>query len=183
MTHFTVSVILPEGVDADRAELEVERLLAPYDENGTAFAEGSRWDWWVVGGRWDGRMTGDGIETARDCHICAEAGKGAVATAPNPSCFWCGGTGTIREWQTNELVPSLDRNSCPGGQVAPAFVPRAYVTPDGDWHEAGRMGWWGITIEDEDGNGEKEADAWEAEWRRAVEGHAGNLFVLVDCHV
>lgn len=181
MTHFTVSVILPDGITADRAEREVERLLEPYDENGTAFSEGSRWDWWEVGGRWDGRMTGDGIGTERPCHCVA--GEGAVATAPSPDCYWCAGKGTVVEWQPNELVPALDRNSCPGREVSPEFVPYAYVTPDGEWHERGRMGWWGITIEDEDGNGEKDADAWRDEWTRAVGEHSGNLVVLVDCHV
>jgi hypothetical protein len=61
MSHFSVTVVIPKdyisvAFDDPDAVSEIEgftaQLLAPYDENGTWFAHGSRWDWWVIGGRW-----------------------------------------------------------------------------------------------------------------------------------
>lgn len=65
----------------------------------------------------------------------------------------------------------------------PAFIPSAVVTPDGKWHERGRPGWFGTTIEDEQGNGPKPEAVWEATVRALYEQNPEATAVLVDCHV
>lgn len=92
MSHFTVLVLTNE-------KKSVEKLLAPYDEDGTFFraeqtahrkAKGggvrvvrrrpaSRWDWWCVGGRWTGLFSDyDAGKDPRNWSVCN----------------LCGGTGT-----------------------------------------------------------------------------------------
>lgn len=67
MSHFPVAVILEEDVPFDRSSVEeaLTRVLAPFDEQGEWGAEETKWDWWVLGGRWRGELLpvgGVGIE-------------------------------------------------------------------------------------------------------------------------
>src|SRR5512134_703677 len=71
MTHYP-TVVFVKGADPIA---EAERLLAPFDENEEFFREGSRWDWWVLGGRWDGAMLGEEPETVKvPCRLCEGTG-------------------------------------------------------------------------------------------------------------
>ena len=57
-------------------------------------------------------------------------------------------------------------------------MPFAFITPDGEWHEKGEMGWWAIV------DNEKEAGAWEKEFRDFVSTIGDDIVVtLVDCHI
>lgn len=51
----------------------------------------------------------------------------------------------------------------------------AVVTPDGEWHEKGKMGWFAI-VTDEDAN-------WDKQCKELVAQHGDNYAVLVDCHI
>ena len=56
---------------------------------------------------------------------------------------------------------------------------RAVVTPDGGWHEIGRMGWWGISSE-----GQAELREWIGHFReRFVEPYLDCTATVVDCHI
>lgn len=83
MSHYLCLVVLPEGTRIEHAEAQARRMLTPYDENlelpsreepclcveaaieSCSECDGSgvrvstsnplaKWDWWVIGGRWDG---------------------------------------------------------------------------------------------------------------------------------
>ena len=56
-------------------------------------------------------------------------------------------------------------------------VPFAFVTPDGEWHERGEMGWWATVTN------EKEQSGWEDEFRKAIADLVGAYVTLVDCHI
>ena len=57
-------------------------------------------------------------------------------------------------------------------------VPFAFITPNGIWHEIGKMGWWAIVTN------EKEQDSWEEEFKKAIEKLGNDVLVtLVDCHI
>lgn len=56
-------------------------------------------------------------------------------------------------------------------------APFAFITPDGEWHEKGKMGWWAIVSD------EKEQDAWKEEFRKAVEEYGDCCVISVDCHI
>jgi len=64
MSHANVIVALPGATPARRVELAVDEQMAPFDENGEWFRDGSRWDWWVIGGRYSGCL-GEGKDIVR----------------------------------------------------------------------------------------------------------------------
>jgi hypothetical protein len=76
----------------------------------------SKWDWYRIGGRWDGWITGNEQSSDNGYNFagCHETIENNMAT-------------------TGE---ALDRN----------LIPHAIVTPDGLWHERGQMGWWANLI-------------------------------------
>ena len=70
MSHFPV-IVFGDNVDV---------LLAPYDANNEWFRDGSKWDWWSVGGRWTGSLD-EGYDPYKDsrnmheCWLCKGTGK------------------------------------------------------------------------------------------------------------
>ncbi len=58
-----------------------------------------------------------------------------------------------------------------------ATVPFAILTPDGEWHERGQMGWWGIA------HNEKPDDAWAREVEQIKAAYGDHHIVGVDCHI
>ena len=93
MSHFLCLVVLPEGSNMHHVEGQTSRMLAPYDENlemppreepcwctvtpaaSCSECDGSgvrlstsnplaKWDWWAIGGRWDGWIFGPEREAA-----------------------------------------------------------------------------------------------------------------------
>lgn len=60
-----------------------------------------------------------------------------------------------------------------------AFCTYAVVTPDGEWHQPGRMGWFGMSTE----SGE-DANKWATSYReRFLEAYPEHFIRLVDCHI
>ena len=70
MAHSTVLVIVDSAIDEKDAETQAEELLAPFSDNlqvepyyeneddpyMTTYNPNSRWDWFVLGGRWAGML-------------------------------------------------------------------------------------------------------------------------------
>lgn len=192
MTHFATLVLVDETLTREQAEDAVTPLLAPYDENGQWFAEGSRWDWWVVGGRWTGALDPEydprtdprNIEV---CDLCSGTGTrpdglarfGADWVKSTHGCNGCYGTGKRLAYSLAEH----ERDVRPVAELPEGLVPGAVITPDGSWHEQGRAGLFGMMIEDEEGNGEKPAEVWAATFKAMLEQHPEATAVIVDCHV
>jgi len=76
----------------------------------------SKWDWWVIGGRWDGMIQGDYRES-------------------EDNGFNFGDDHHQLKYNISS-VPSLLKH--------PNSIPFALVLPDGEWAEKGEMGWWGM---------------------------------------
>jgi len=55
VSHYNIGVIIDPNIEDP--ELEVNRLMMPFDENDEANQDG-HWDWYVIGGRWDGDIQG-----------------------------------------------------------------------------------------------------------------------------
>jgi hypothetical protein len=119
---------------ASRKEREVELMLAhpksksPKSDCSHCFGTGefettsnysAKWDWWRIGGRWDGEIKGERITDEED--------KG----------FNFGFQHESLERNTS-LTDFLFKNK---------IIPFAILTPDGVWHEKGNMGWWGIVVD------------------------------------
>lgn len=192
MSHFAVVVLTKAAADDRDAVLaDVERLLAPYDEAGEWFADGSRWDWWQIGGRFtgalDGYDPGEDPENLTACEVCEGTGtrpEWPVETSPEwivecNGCNGCHGQGQHLKWPSEwadhagDIMATLEAHT-----IGNAFVPAAVVTPDGEWHEEGRVGWWGVTIETVESPGD-----WRMCVQRLMEAHADTTAVIVDCHV
>ena len=95
----------------------------------------SKWDWYVIGGRWDG---------------------------------W------IQEKDANG--ESVADNMAPiEVALARGIIPHAIITPDGQWHERGQMGWWAILITENDG--------WDAHARELLAAYPGHQFLILDAHI
>jgi hypothetical protein len=58
----------------------------------------------------------------------------------------------------------------------PDFIPYAFVTPDGEWHSRGRMGWWAMSFDD------MPDEEWEEIWKDTVKNYKGK-FTWIDCHI
>ena len=85
----------------------------------------------------------------------------------------------------NSCLYDVRGESCNEGYIkdidwAETGRPFAFITPDGEWHERGKMGWWAIVTD------EKEESAWEEEYRSILKKlmEDGNIYVTaVDCHI
>jgi len=183
-------------VNADEPdyELAVTQLLAPYDENDEWGRPGSRWDWWMIGGRQTGMLDAT-YDPEKDpanlepCKFC----EGGITTQriadrfpayqPHVSqtCIQCKGTGSVSKW------PS--RWAAFKGDVIPArqidmdrvrYLPTAVVTPDGKWHERVENG-YGMFAAPR--GPEKAEDEWGREFSALLEAHRDAIAVVVDCHV
>lgn len=62
MSHATV-LVSPEIARVSELGLEraIEWEMMPFDENDECFRDGSRWDWYVIGGRYAGRLHGGNV--------------------------------------------------------------------------------------------------------------------------
>ena len=58
------------------------------------------------------------------------------------------------------------------------ILPFAFVTPIGEWHERGKMGWWACV------SNEKSHDNWEAEFKEFLGSlDEDTIVTVVDCHI
>lgn len=109
----------------------------------------SKWDWWVIGGRWDGVTTG---------------GPGHDRNNPAPL-------------SARELAGNVTRASDLAADSSSSRIPYALVTPDGEWHARGQMGWFGMS------SGDEPRKEWETRVRGLYAQHQDALVVGVDCHI
>ena len=54
-------------------------------------------------------------------------------------------------------------------------IPHAIITPDGQWHERGQMGWWAILI--------TENEDWDAQAKEILSGYPGHQLLILDAHI
>jgi hypothetical protein len=114
----------------------------------------AKWDYWNIGGRWDGWIFGP--EREQQCQD-GEGGFnfGDAHHSPENNC------------RSTRDIPIDD----------PHYLPFAVVTPDGKWHEQGAMGWWAIVARPMDEH------VWHDTVKALLAAHPGHLAVAVDCHV
>lgn len=146
----------------------------------------SKWDWWVIGGRWTG-MLAEGYEAYKDpdnfkeCWLCLGTGLrndalGIQARLDDPAytCNGCQGTGRMLK-SASEFKPV--------GNVAPldtldldkVGLPFAILTHSGEWYEKGKMGWW-AAVSNENHN-------WGDDCKELLQQHMDSLVVVCDLHI
>jgi hypothetical protein len=95
----------------------------------------SKWDWYVIGGRWDG---------------------------------WINDRDTSAESVLDNTAPTED-------VIARDKIPHAIITPDGEWHERGHMGWFAILV--------TENQNWDPEAKELLARYPGYRVVILDAHI
>ena len=213
MSHFAVLVLSRPGQ-------RVDALLLPYMENCCAeppieymeFHEddecdvdertgrrgywqnpNARWDWFVVGGRFSGRLRAPRGE--RGPHSPVVRGRYDVAEMRDvdTSRDWteyraardlfdrlvAGEIDELDRWYSRDMALRRFGDAETYARSVSDFWFRAVVTPDGKWHEVGEMGWWGISSE-----GAEELREWIERFReRFVEPYLDCIATVVDCHI
>lgn len=159
MSHFAVLVI---GEDVDGA-------LAPFNEE-TAVDGNAKWDWYVIGGRYAGRLVtkaGEVCDSARigDLDLAAMLER---RRAVYREVFYGDEFSGVQDGET------VDEYVNRSARAISAFA----VLKDGEWYEKGEMGWWGVVSNAKD----------DAEWQAKVEELVGALppetrITVVDCHI
>lgn len=193
MTHFPVAVILPEDVplEFDAIDEALTKLLAPFDEQGEWGAEGTKWDWWVLGGRWRGELLSangtKGIGGRSGTFDNPPQFVGGVDALPIGDIDWEGMYAARREvvrgWY-QEIMAEGDRFHDVGDKTEEEYIqshtpfrPQAILL-DGEWMEPGEMGWFGI------GSDLREDKDWLKKWEDTISKTAKNrILAIVDCHV
>lgn len=231
MSHFTVGVVVPTGLDSledylDTAlapfseHLEVEpyphecwcingearsyglemanKLVGTVDEQRKLFTERHAnddrpWsmevrnelfkvetaDWWQ-----SYVETQDDYETYHPrflkpnnhCGNCN--GSGSYQSTYNPLSkwdYWDIGGQRAGKFNGRDVAPIADIIDLHSD--IPFYAPFAMLTPDGQWHERGEMGWWAMV------SNEKQQEHWESIVRGLYEQHTDYLLVIVDAHI
>jgi len=127
------------------------------DEEGnglSTYNPDSKWDWYVIGGRWDGAIKGDRIEST-------DGGFNF---------------GDEHHEVTNNLTTVKDLLELIKSGVQPS--PFGIVSSGGEWYEKGEMGWFGCVKD------EKEQDDHNKELIAVLEVENPDDWVVgLDCHI
>ena len=177
----------------DKSDEECWKFMADgyiTDDEGnlyTTYNLQTRWDYYTIGGNWDGylRVNGKHVNTAR---------IGEIDFTPDEEEY----QKALRFWdvvvehapakpeeefysffkEQHFIVYYGDRETFARRQAM--FSTHAVVTPNGHWHECGRMGWFGLSRE----TPEESAYWHEHYFERFIKDADPNLMMtIVDCHI
>lgn len=143
----------------------------------------SKWDWYSIGGRWQGRFD-SGYDASKDarnwetCWLCNGTGMrndalGKEHRQKNPEykCNGCQGKGAAMK---HNLAPHMKGNIKLVSEILD-YKPFAIVTPDGKWNEKGNIGWWGLVSD--------EQETWPEKAAEILKQHQQYIAVLCDLHI
>lgn len=114
----------------------------------------SKWDWWVIGGRWSGRI--------REISVLDHPDLGDPLYDKKRD-------------ERNSVMHNVRHVAEISEPVCEDLIPFAILAPDGEWHEKGAMGWFGVVF-DED-------EAWVDKGRDILAKHRDCLAVACDLHI
>lgn len=161
------------------------------DEDGNIYSTynpKSKWDWWYVGGRWGDMLNREGelVDSGRVGDLTFPVDKRAYKEALR---FWDVaidhkparrgediGTPFYKEEYYREYYGDRETYA----KQTTQFSTYAVVTPDGEWHAPGDMGWFGCSSESAD-----ESKDWYGHYKeRFLDGADPDwILTIVDCHI
>lgn len=165
-----------------------------YDEDGnelSTYNPNSKWDWYTIGGRWSGGIptkSGKNVDFVAVKDISWELNADSIEYA---SRFWdvVVEGAPLQDSESREDFFTFygpeyyrerygDKNTYIKDYCS--FATYAVLTPDGEWHEAGAMGWFGVSLADAEDH-----KRFRNEYRELVESYADGDYVacLIDCHI
>lgn len=207
MSHFVVAVfsMRPEDVDM---------LLSPFDENtedgeylewvsdedsdfneernenGYISNPNAKWDWYEIGGRWNGALRMKNSDRRSN-----QAQVKDVDFSPESDEY----RHALRFWEVNvEGQPLRDDEKLSDffcickpeyyrerygakecyAQSCSEFLTWAHITPEGEWVEQGEMGWFGV------GKDTKESISnYRKDLKEMIEENPDLWITIVDCHI
>ena len=164
-----------------------------YDEDGnelSTYNPNSKWDWYTVGGRWDGIIKTKDGDMVNEC----------LASEIDLNCDKDKYNHAIRFWEVvveekpleageskedfdsfynKDYYLSKYTDKYAYAKNAASFRTYAFLTPDGVWHEPGEMGWFGMSTDDAESN-----DRYEEEFEKMLEElEDTDMLHVVDCHI
>lgn len=211
--HLQENKEIPEWVQQYLdAETDDELYQCEYDEDYSYDAQGnqlstynpnSKWDWWSIGGRWNGLLKASKGEHGEGGLLTPNRklpGKYDIAKvsdidfSPDQNAY----TKALRWWEV--VVEALPLNSNEKkedffnyykieylkekyktkeayAKCQSSFNTFAVVLPDGKWYEKGKMGWWACVSDEE--------NEWDLKYKERFIDTANPEWTLtiVDCHI
>lgn len=133
----------------------------------------SKWDWWVIGGRWAGYWK---VVVSKTLEFIPHMSEPAWETRYP--------TDHSRAWAQEMNArpgPRTDvARKCDIDFAAPElpYATHALLDSEGEWHERGRLGWFGTF------HGDTPEKEWHARYAELVAKESDNAwFVMVDYHI
>lgn len=112
----------------------------------------AKWDWWVIGGRWDGTIKNNYQSSDGGFNFGAKHHGVENNTTP-----------------TSEFLKMVQND--------PKQYPYALITPRGEWCEKGKMGWFGMSSD------EKNVDTWHSTVQAILKQYENCVAVGCDLHI
>jgi hypothetical protein len=122
-----------------------------------------------------------------DCKYCSGTGKYMSRYNPDSKWDWWsyGGRwngamigkykGSKDGFNFGEQYRQIENNMCLVKDIDEKFTCFAIITPDGNWHERGNMGWWGMVS--------NENDDWEETVKDIFKTYPDYIAILLDLHI
>lgn len=149
------------------------------------YNQNRKWDWWRIGGRWDGTVTYNRQSSQNGFNV----GKQHETVANNSA--------LVSDLLSNQVSqrPTLDpdlakhdyfrvehEEALAQYEATPAelrdlYVPFALLTPAGEWVERGDMGWFAIVVD------EKDRHSWHKSALAIYQKYSNCRIVILDCHI
>ena len=172
------------------------------DENGnwiSTYNPKAKWDWYSIGGRWAGMLNinsewineaYDNYEYISDEYISDSAPIKVVDFSPNMdkyNHFKTWGEENVdaddKEWTDfyrKEYYTDYYHDANDYALRNSIFTTFAVVTSDGEWHERGEMGWFGMSSETPE-----EGEDWDINYYKNFIATADpeDWITIVDCHI
>lgn len=181
---------------ADKSDDECYKFLADdyehIDEHGnllTTYNPKSKWDWYDVGGRWQGLLKLKSGESCNEAYIRDCVFQQDVAKYQNAARFWEAyverGDGIkieddFRAFYNPQYYIDKFGTKDAFAEYRSTFNIYAYVSEDGEWHDAGKMGFWGFnSVTAESRREYNKAFSEYIDYAR----REGLYITIVDCHI
>ena len=161
-----------------------------YDSDGnelTTYNPDSKWDWYDIGGRWDGLLkdkNGNHFNSVQLKDLDTSPTKEEIENAKN---FWevvVEGKPTLEKekfWSIYSKDYFLENYQTKENYIkeTTSFTTYALLTPDGKWLEPGKMGWWGISLATKE-----DEKNWYQNFETLLKSFDQDYYItIVDCHI
>ena len=188
-----------EEVYQDELRWYDEEMIGKDGEVYSTYNPLSKWDWYSIGGRWNGLLpikyndmpiiNYEGTECIEepyemeDVAIMSDIEFNRLPTKDEVIELKSNWESILNNEFFYPKEHFIERYKDFDGYLESSigFSTYAVLTPDGEWHEPGKMGWWGISSASD-----KEQEEWDKTFfDKYIEPYNDDdhIMVIVDCHI